>query len=274
MSGIAETSTSIDTEPAVVPEGARRPRNRRAIFAWAVVGTVLMGSSGVVRAIQERRFAVEKGYLETCPFPIKTLPMQFDSWRVVDGQDKSLDATTSRITGSTEHSLRTYVDDLTGVTLSVLILFGPAEPVLPHTPQICYPACGFVPTEDPTIRTVKGPGGKTYVFRAGVFAKSGGRAMVREVAYHSYRLEGPWSPDIAAGRKFPRKNPGIFKVQIQRRVAEGEKRDRDDPIEAFLGRLIPEIDRRIDESQAGKTGSASPTGVTSSNDATPARPAG
>jgi len=233
-----------------------------------------MASSGIVRGLQDRRFEVEKGYLEACPFPLKSLPKEFDGWRLVDGGDKTLDSLTTRITGASEHVLRTYVDELTGVTLSVLILFGPAEPVLPHTPQICYPSCGYTATEPPSDRTIKGPDKQSYVFRAGVYEKSGGRAKLHEVAYHAFRLEGPWSPDVATGRKFPRKNPGIFKVQIQRRVAEGERRDSDDPIEQFLAKLIPVIDRRIAESQAGGPGSPPPIAAEagSSDHAAPAGP--
>ena len=255
MARIADSAPALD-RPSLVGEAepvSPRPASpkRGAIIAWTLVACAAMACSGVVRAIQERRFAVEKQYLESCPFPLASLPTAIGDWRMIEGGEKSLDSLTLRITGAPEHLLRVYVDELTGVTLSVLILFGPAEPVLPHTPQVCYPASGFIPTEEASIRFVKGTNGKTYPFRSGVFAKSGGRAMLREVSYYSFRLEGPWGPDVAAGRRFPRKNPGIFKIQIQRRVADGERRDQDDPIEHFIAQLLPEIDRRVDESQVG-----------------------
>ena len=59
-----------------------------------------------------------------------------------------------QITGGTDHILRTYVDELTGVSLGVLVLFGPAEPVLPHVPEICYPANGFSNAQDSIHRTI------------------------------------------------------------------------------------------------------------------------
>ena len=205
---------------------------------------------------------------------MKDLPKQFEGWRIAEGGDKTLDPLTTRITGATDHFIRTYVDDFTGVTLSVLVLFGPAEPVLPHTPQICYPSCGFAPTEEPSDRVVKSADGESYLFRTSVYAKSGGRATLREVVYHSFRLEGPWSPDVAAGRKFPRKNPGIFKVQVQRRMAEGEVHGPNDPIKNFLALLIPEIDRRVTEAQSSKSGSpAIPSTVDTKASTTNAGPA-
>ena len=269
MASIVE-SRPTDIMPGQETPGGRASSPIRGVLIWTVVGCAALASSGVVRAIQDRRFEVEKGYLQECPFPLKSIPAEIEGWRIVEGGDKTLDQLTTRITGATDHFIRTYVDELTGVTLSVLVLFGPAEPVLPHTPQICYPSCGFTQVEDPTDRIIKGSDGQPSLFRTSVYAKSGGRMTIREVVYHSFRLEGPWSPDVAAGRKFPRKNPGIFKVQVQRRVAEGERHDRDDPIETFLSRLIPEIERRIAASQSTpSTASASIMGSAGGPTASP-----
>ena len=256
-----------------VNSGPAGPRRRRGVIAWAIVGCVLLGASGAVRAVQDRRFAVERGYLAACPFPLKTLPTEVGDWRLVEGSDHSLDSLTTRITGATDHILRTYVDDLTGVVISVMVLFGPVEPVIPHTPQVCYPACGYTPSEEMSYREVLGSNGQKYLFKSGVYAKSGGRAILREASYYSFRLDGPWSPDAATGRRFPRRNPGIFKVQVQRRVAEGERREKDDPVEKFLERFMPEIDRKIAESQAATPGPGPTLKVEGSNDAAPIAPA-
>ena len=269
LSPVIEVSGPIGRQDeSALPSRGRKPW---AVMAWALVGCALLGTSGVVRAIQDRRFEIEKGYLEACPFPLKDLPVELGGWKMVEGGDKSLDPLTTRISGATDYVMRAYVDELTGVSLSVLVLFGPAEQVVPHTPQICYPACGYSPTDEPSYRDIKGPDGQKYLFRSGVFAKSGGRSVLREVSYHSFRLDGPWSPDAAAGRRFPRKNPGIFKVQIQRRVADGERRDLEDPIEQFIARLLPEIDRRVDAIAGGKTPKA--TASDESKAATPVGPA-
>jgi hypothetical protein len=148
------------------------------------------------------------------------------------------------------------VDDLTGVKLVVLLLFGPVEPVVPHTPEVCYPANGFGNAEDPSLRefefSYQEPAGQEVKrkasFRSAIYQKSGGRSVMREGVFHSFRLNGEWSPDVATGRKFPRRNPGVFKLQVQRMVAEGERRNDKllkDPIEEFLMVLIPEVERQI-----------------------------
>ncbi len=221
------------------------PRRHRGLIAWAAVGVALLACSGIVRGMQDRRFEQETGYLETCPFPLKNLPTTIGGWKVSEGGERGLDELTLRITGSTDHVLRTYVDELTGVTLSVLVLFGPAVPVVPHTPEVCYPASGYAQADEPLDRSIKLASGRPAPFRSLVYGKSGGRSMLREEVYYSFRLGDDWSPDMGRGRKFPRKNPGIFKVQIQRRVGEGERRDRDEPIEQFLTLLLDDLEQRV-----------------------------
>jgi hypothetical protein len=252
---------AIDDDPSVAQPGvatSESTRSKQAPWVWATLACLLLGTSGVIRTVQDLRHIEETNYVETCPFPLKDLPQKLGAWRLKDGGEQALDPLTMRITGGTEHLLRTYVDELTGVSLGVLVLFGPAEPVLPHVPEICYPANGFSGAQDSMNRTiVYGPKDSQghapeAVFRSSVYVKPGGLLVRREEAYHSFRLEGNWSPDAGAGRKLPRRNPGVFKVQIQRSVLPGENREHDNPIEQFLSILIPEIEQRIASASANR----------------------
>jgi hypothetical protein len=187
-----------------------------------------------------------------------SIPNKLGVWHLVEDGERTLDPLTTRITGSSQHMLRTYADDLTGVTLTVLVLYGPAVPVLPHTPEVCYPSSGYARVDGPSDSTVKfRPGGDAEGrpasgearFRSAVYQKSAGRLTYREAAYHSFRLDGKWSPDVGAGRKFPRRNPGIFKIQVQRQVAEGESLGQDDPMEQFLSVLLTELEAQIKKAE-------------------------
>jgi Protein of unknown function (DUF3485) len=235
-----------------------RPRRGSALI-WMVIGCTLLITSGVARSVQDRRHRVESSYAEACPFPLRSIPTTLGRWKMV-GEEMILDSLTMRITGGTDHSMRTYVDELTGVTLVVLVLFGPAEPVIPHTPQVCYPSSGFHQVDDATDRVIESKEDQiTSVFRSAAYAKSGGRGMLREGVYHSFRLEGQWSPHAGSGRKFPRRSPSVFKVQVQRRMADGERIGRNDPIEQFLSLLVPAIEREI--KSAAKPAGTSAVGV-------------
>jgi len=226
---------------------------KRFHWIWATVACLMLAAAGLTRTAQEQRHRQERNYVESCPFPLKALPAKLGVWRMKEGSDQTLDSRTMRISGATDHVIRAYVDELTGVTLTVLLLFGPAEPVLPHIPEICYPAFGYSSAQDTLYRKLdylaKDATGREVkreaYFRSSVYEKSGGLSTRREEAYHSFRLEGTWSPDVAAGRKFPRRNPGVFKLQIQRSVVPGENRERENPIDQFLSLFIPEIERQI-----------------------------
>jgi hypothetical protein len=250
-----ETIAPKTFDSATAPVTSRRG----SALIWMVIGCVLLITSAVARSVQDRRHQVESSYTEACPFPLRAIPTTLGRWKMV-GEEMSLDSLTMRITGGTDHSMRTYVDELTGVTLVVLVLFGPAEPVMPHTPEVCYPSSGFRQVEDTADRVIEAKEDKhASVFRSAVYAKSGGRAMIREGVYYSFRLEGQWSPHGGSGRKFPRRNPSVFKLQIQRRMAEGERLGRDEPIEQFLSLLVPAIEREI--KSAGKPAGTSVGGV-------------
>ncbi len=253
MSRTETTDPILDSDRPGENSPAAAPSKRWNVWAWTAVACVTLGASGVVRAVQERRHRDETNFRESCPISLASIPAKLGGWRLVEGGEKSLDELTVRITGGTDYILRNYVDDLTGVSLVALILFGPAEPVLPHTPEVCYPSTGYALSDDASDRLIKADDGTAAEFRSLVYAKPGGRMMLREEVYYSFRLEGHWSPSAGLGRKFPRRNPSVFKVQVQRRVAEGEHRDRDEPIEQFLKILIPEIERRLAEADKPAT---------------------
>ena len=243
----------IDDDPNVAQPGvatSKSTRSKQAPWVWATLACLLLGTSGVIRTVQDLRHIEETNYVETCPFPLKDLPQKLGAWRMKEGGEQKLDPLTMRITGGTDHIIRTYVDELTGVSLGVLVLFGPAEPVVPHIPEVCYPANGYSGAQDTLFRAIpygpkdsQGHSPEAF-FRSSVYVKSSGLSVHREEAYYSFRLEGKWSPD-AGGRKFPRRNPGALKLQIQRMVLPGENREQDNPTEQFLSVLIPEIEQRI-----------------------------
>ena len=203
---------------------------------------LLLAGSGFYRGAQASRFRDETGYQAESPFPLVEIPKVIDNWQVVEGSETKLDNQTTRITGSTDHVIRNYCDELTGVTLSVLILYGPAGPVTPHTPQVCYPASGFAPVGDVIDRTIRYGKDETADLRSSVFAKPVGRSVLFQTVYHTYELNGVWSPTID-NRKLPRRNPGVFKIQIQRVSREREARGENEPIESFVEKLLPVIEK-------------------------------
>ena len=176
--------------------------------------------------------------------------------QVVLLDDQKLDSKTLLITGGKEYTVRTYTDESTGVKLIMLLLFGPVEPVIPHVPEVCYPANGFTKQEQSLDRTIPykvlnasgKPDTKSALFQSAVYRKS----RLQEGVYHSFLYDGVWSPYVSTSRDLNRLNLGVFKLQIQRLVGDGESRDVGryaEPIEDFLESLLPAIDQELREAE-------------------------
>lgn len=245
---IPDAASQVETLPAEpLP-----PNRTMAVAVWVVLASLLLGTSAVVRMIQERRHKEESNSLTSCPFPLNSLPRTLGRWKS-EVVDQKLDSKTLLITGGKEYTIRTYSDDLTGVRLLVLLLFGPVEPVTPHVPEACYPANGYSEADRPLNRKItysyvdaagKVVGDQDANFRSAVYKK----ASLIEGSYYSFRYDGVWSPVVGSGQKIPRKNMGVYKLQIQRLVAPGESRDTDkypEPIEDFLRSFLPVFEHQM-----------------------------
>lgn len=244
MTQVIQAGDSVATATIPVHRPAQLSTGRT--IAWCLAATTLLVVSGVYRSVQASKYQSEMTYVVESPFSLKTMPRVIGDWRVVENGEMNLDPLTTRITGSTDHILWTFADDLTGVRLSLLLLFGPAEPVLPHTPQVCYPATGFTPTGPPIDKQVTLENHPPMLFRSAIYAKPGGRTLNRTMVYHSYLFNEVWTPNVSI-RNLPRRSPGIYKVQIQRSVTDNERSEGEEPIEDFIRKVVPILEQKIAE---------------------------
>jgi len=211
-----------------------------------VLACTLVGASGGVRAWQDRRFAVAHNRVENSPFSLKQLPQTLGEWHVQEGGEKSLDPEVAQIAGCTDDVIRTYTHADTGVSVTVLVLFGPAQALFSHRPEVCFPSAGYQMVATPATREVKIAPGSVAAIRSEVFAREREKRRTHEEVLYSFRHGDRWSPDVENAWKDFRHNPSMFKVQVQRPVSETEQRDVNNPSEQLLAILLPEIERRID----------------------------
>lgn len=193
-------------------------RNWRLVVA----ACLLLGISGAVRHWREIQFAQIQDQGKTAPFPLKELPMVLGSWRALEGVETTLDPEIARVAGSSDHILRTYVNDDTGERATVLVLYGLATLVWGHTPEACYPAVGFQPLVAPRDAPITLSDGRTVLFREALYGKSRAGASSYHEVYYSFRNAGEWRAEMASRWKRFRSHPGMFKVQIERRVKTAE----------------------------------------------------
>ena len=150
--------------------------------------------------------------------------------------------------------MRTYSNATTGVSVVALIIFGPAQAVFGHRPEICYPSAGYQMVDAAMLRTVPNALGSPAAFRSEVFARQRDQRRWREEVYYSFRHGDQWSPDVERFWKDFRHHPSMFKIQVQRPVVATERRTLNNPTEQFLALLLPEIERRVAQSSQGREG--------------------
>ena len=233
--------------------------------AWLGITCLLLGLSGGVRYWRSMQFYEVTEATRESPFPLAELPKAIGIWRD-DGSEARLEPLLERSTGSSDHITRKYIDQRTGEEILVLVLYGLAAHIAPHTAEICYPSAGFgrVDSAPMTDYELKIPGSsKVAHYRGGSFAKrSGGSTQYTEVVY-SFRHNGNWLTDTKGLWKSFRYKPGMYKIQIARVVTGFDVED--SPSVAFLGELMREIEKRLDqkatEKQVEKAGSRGKAGT-------------
>ncbi len=214
-------------------------------WPWITSICVLLVLSGGLRYWRDQQFQSLTQESEKSPFPLAEFPKTLGGWQVVEGSDGQLEPEIARLAGSSDNMMRAYTNPQTGETVSVMILYGLAQRVFGHNPEICYPAAGYQanpsPEKDVTIAT---PDGKVKaLFYKQQFSKRKSGIGIEQEVYHSYRNAGLWQPDMAKNWKAFRYHPGMFKVQVQRQLIGGGN-DRGDVLK-LLGQIVQEIEKRL-----------------------------
>lgn len=248
---IASTSQTPETKTE-----SSRPAPAPAPWVWMVGACLLLAGSGGVRLWQEWRYQAAFENAKTPPFPLRSLPTEVGKWSNRTGEGV-IDKDTLTIAGSSDYMARRYTNDNTGVSLDVLVVFGPAEKVFGHSATVCFPAIGFKAVEQDPMRLIplssapEGSAGPKAQFRSMVFSKPKGDGSDERIeCFWSFWHDGVWSPDATRTRKLFRHHPDMFKVQVQRQVLPGENRTDDNLTEDFLKAFLPILQERIEKSRS------------------------
>jgi hypothetical protein len=175
------------------------------------------------------------------------------TWSKVANSDGKLDPEIARLAGSSDYVIRSYADSRTGEVVSLLLLYGLADSVFAHTPEVCYKAAGYSLVPPIVDHEFKLPGSAAPIRYSSVFvgASAAGATQYSEVIW-SFWHAGTWLPEVASRWKMFRSSPGMFKIQIQR-PASALSSD-DSPSESLLKEIVREINTRLERSKVGSAG--------------------
>jgi hypothetical protein len=248
------------SSPIEVPP---RPIAAKALMSpwkWMAVTCLILGISGGVRYWREWKFASIAVRSEAAPFPLAQLPRVAGTWKSGEGSDVPLDPEVARIAGSSDHTVRTYLDEKSGEQASTLILYGLAAVVFGHTPEACYPAAGYQAVKGPVDGTITVPGAREPVrYRWAIYVKRIAGINRYEETYYTFRHNGDWLPDAGGRWKMFRYHPGLFKVQISHPVSSLTEDGKGGPCELLLAELVRQIEERLTAGGPGQAVTAAKT---------------
>ena len=215
-------------------------------WRWIIVVCTLLGVSGGIRYWRDWQFYSLLRKSEVPPFALGEIPNVLGNWHAIEGSENTLEPEIARIAGASDHLIRTYVDEKSGQSTVVMILYGLAYIVWAHSPDVCYPASGFEsvsPSRDQDI-DIQLPDKSTFArFRLQHFRKSRAGQTDYRVVYYSFQNAGQWGLDMANNWKAFRYHPGMFKVQVQCQASTSEKIDKSS-VQELLARIVQEIEQR------------------------------
>jgi hypothetical protein len=247
----AEHVVSLEGEELPSPRAVRRGLGGVGLWMRVGLAVALLAASAAGRVWQARRVDQMLRDGRVAPFRVNEIPLTLGPWV---GEDAVMDPIIARATGATERLNRIYRNLTTGQRVSVIVLFGPSSEMFVHAPTTCYPASGYECVTGPLSNRVRESAqaeARSWPFYELVYRKGEGGQADQQDVFYTWRYSGQWSPGLTTP-KWIERIPGMFKVQVSRPVkdAEIDLLSVGNPCESFLAHLMPEIDRRIAESQS------------------------
>jgi len=181
---------------------------------------------------------------------LNEFPKVLGSWYVDEKSELELDPEIARIAGANSYVLRSYIDRESGAVVLALILYGPADSVFGHSPEICYPASGYKPVGPPP-EDHEFPADSSSPFpvrfRSAFFSKNVGATTRYEEVYYTFYHNQKWLPEVANQWKLFRYHPGMFKVLLQRQTTDLSVEN--SPTESLLKKIVREVNVRMAQNQ-------------------------
>jgi hypothetical protein len=241
----APTNT-LNESPASTVE---RSTAKHLMSPWAlmIATCLLLATSGGVRFWRDGQFETIARENEKCPFALNDeFPKILGTWHMDEGANPELNADIARIAGANAYLLKNYIDQKSGAVVLVLILYGKANSVFAHSPEVCYPANGYKLVIPPGVAEHHSSDSTSPFpvrFRSAFFSKNVGATNRYEEVYYTFRHNEQWLPEVANQWKLFRYHPGMFKILLQRPTTDLSTEN--SPTESLLREIVREVNVRI-----------------------------
>jgi hypothetical protein len=199
----------------------------------ALIACLLVVVCGVVHGFWTDRWRPPTEAAEAAA-RMDALPQEIGDWKGETVPDKNPTA------GGTAGSIqRRYTNRRTGESVSIYLVCGRVGPVAEHTPDVCYVAAGF--DVGPKSLAAVADGASFWTADA-ARTKDVGDTRLR--LYWAWSADGRWSAPDNPRFAFVRA-PALFKLYVQRDLADGGPAAQEEPCVNFLRALLPELNKTL-----------------------------
>ena len=203
----------------------------------ALVASVLLIACGVVHGFWTDRW---RPPVETAAAAarMEAMPMEVGDWVGTAVEVKNPQA--GGVAGAVE---RRYENRRTGDTVSLFMVCGRPGPVSIHTPEACYGASGFT-VKAKSKAAVRDKGGDFWTADA---EKTRAAEETHLRIYWGWNDGQGWTAPGDARWTFvaSRRSSVLYKLYVLRDLSGPDAASKDEPCQAFLQALLPELDRSL-----------------------------
>ncbi len=199
---------------------------------------------------------------------LQDIPEDIGPWH---GEDLEVEEQTRRTAGAVGYVSRAYRNVRTGEIVRLWLIVGHARDITAHTPEICYPASGFIKRSDKNANyTFNAEGQEPAEFFTNTFIKEDATGRHLERVFWSWYRANPEEP--GAIRWQAPENPrwefgnerALYKMYFASEMRSPRETTEDSPCSRFARDVLP----AIDEALAKYGGPATPSDNEASDTAT------
>jgi hypothetical protein len=203
---------------------------------FAAAGSLALISAGIVHGFWTDRWVQSADTAQAASL-LPGIPHEIGEWK---GEDLDIKPAPG-VTGSLQ---RAYTNRRLGTTVIMALVCGRPGPVATHTPEACYGASGYVVEKRRPFRVDVLDNPAHFWTSDAVRTNVSQETRVR--IYWAWNGGPGWVAASDARQSFPRfRYPVLHKLYVLRELSSDGDTTRDEPCEAFLQLLLPELNRTL-----------------------------
>lgn len=209
---------------------------RMFLPAAAILATL---ASGVAHGLWTHRWTSTPD-VAAAAARLQQLPLTLGDWQ---GQDLEFD--TRQVGPVAGYLYRRYVNQRTGVAVTMALAFGLSGPVSIHTPDVCYVASGFEAASISKFSPSLDPSQPPAEFQTAQFVRTRTADQKYLRVFWSWNAGGIWRVADYPRLAFAPRYPVLYKLHLVRELTAPDEPPADDPCVEFMQQLLPELQRSV-----------------------------